>query len=172
MDKSLRKPVAVMVALAIPVLVFALLALAMGADVRAILVPFLLAMILTGFLSFGGYRVFIRPLNVLAESVRQFINGVTTSLSKLSKSTGFFGFIYGPVHDSLVHINLVYIINGTPGQNYAYRQWFQEAMKGNVYVSKPYVSTTGELCMAVSVPVKSEKGQVIGVLAADINLSL
>jgi len=55
-------------------------------------------------------------------------------------------------------------------KNYAFRQWYREAIKGNIYVSKPYLSGTNNLCVAVSAPIKNEKGNVIGVIGADVYL--
>ncbi|MGB9975602.1 methyl-accepting chemotaxis protein [Thermovenabulum sp.] len=56
-------------------------------------------------------------------------------------------------------------------KNFAFRPWFREAMKGNVYVTNPYFdASTHKLCVAVSCPVKNETGSIVGVIGADIYL--
>ncbi len=63
----------------------------------------------------------------------------------------------------------IYVFDGIPS-NYVFRQWFQVAINGDIYVSKPYVSATGNLCIAISVPIKNDDQEIIGVLGADITL--
>ncbi|KJS17332.1 MAG: hypothetical protein VR69_05785 [Peptococcaceae bacterium BRH_c4b] len=54
--------------------------------------------------------------------------------------------------------------------NASTREWWRRAIKGEVYLSTPYISAiTRKPCITVSVPVKSG-GQVIGVLGADVGL--
>ncbi|KYO68647.1 methyl-accepting chemotaxis protein [Thermovenabulum gondwanense] len=56
-------------------------------------------------------------------------------------------------------------------KNFAFRPWFREAMKGNVHVTNPYFdASTHKLCVAVSCPIKNEKGSIVGVIGADIYL--
>lgn len=51
------------------------------------------------------------------------------------------------------------------------RPWWQEAMKGQAYVSEVYVSAiTREPCVTVSVPIPGMHGEFLGVLGADISL--
>ncbi|WP_235598008.1 methyl-accepting chemotaxis protein [Geobacillus icigianus] len=52
------------------------------------------------------------------------------------------------------------------------RSWFQEASKGTVYVSDPYVSAlTKRVCATVSAPIANHNGQIVGVIGADLALS-
>ena len=51
------------------------------------------------------------------------------------------------------------------GKDYSDREYVQQAMKGNVYVSEPLVSKiTGELSIMVAAPMYSERGQIAGVV--------
>ena len=57
--------------------------------------------------------------------------------------------------------------------NLADRQYFQEAMLGNTYISEPVVSkTTGNLIMIISSPIYSEDGKIIGVMANAITTKM
>jgi len=52
------------------------------------------------------------------------------------------------------------------------REWFQQALKGQVYVSSIYVSAiSGQPCLTVSVPIKDSEGRIIGVLGVDLKLA-
>ena len=52
------------------------------------------------------------------------------------------------------------------------REWFQQALKGQVYVSSIYVSAiSGQPCLTVSVPIKDREDRIIGVLGVDLNLA-
>lgn len=68
--------------------------------------------------------------------------------------------------------SLIYITDEQHiSKNFAFRSWFREAMKGNVYVTNPYFdASTHKLCVAVSCPVKNETGSIVGVIGADIYL--
>lgn len=51
------------------------------------------------------------------------------------------------------------------------RNWWRESAAGKEYISKVYVSAiTQQLCITLSLPVRSEAGQIIGVLGADVRL--
>ena len=51
------------------------------------------------------------------------------------------------------------------GKDYSDREYVQQAMKGNVYVSQPLVSKiTGELSIMVAAPVYSSRGEIAGVV--------
>lgn len=53
--------------------------------------------------------------------------------------------------------------------NWAFRPWFQAAIKGENYASEPYVTqSSNRVAITVSVPVRSDDGKVVGVLAANI----
>ncbi|OPJ55191.1 methyl-accepting chemotaxis protein [Alkalithermobacter paradoxus] len=57
-------------------------------------------------------------------------------------------------------------------QNFKHRKYFKEGITGKEFISKPYISTdTGNYCVAISVPIKDEKNNIIGVLMADTILS-
>lgn len=51
------------------------------------------------------------------------------------------------------------------------RQWWQQAMAGENYVSEIYISAiTRKPCLTLSVPIKDMKGSIVGVLGADLRL--
>ncbi|MGI9860421.1 methyl-accepting chemotaxis protein [Moorella naiadis] len=53
--------------------------------------------------------------------------------------------------------------------NWAFRPWFQAAIKGENYASEPYVTqSSNRVAITVSVPVRSDDGRIAGVLAANI----
>lgn len=55
--------------------------------------------------------------------------------------------------------------------SFGHTDYFKSAIKGNTFVSKPYISTdTGNYCAAVSLPMK-ENGNIIGVIMADVSLA-
>jgi methyl-accepting chemotaxis protein len=58
------------------------------------------------------------------------------------------------------------------GKNWQSRPWFLQPMElGSTVVSEVYVSSaTGENCLTVSTPIRNAQGDLLGVLAADINL--
>lgn len=55
--------------------------------------------------------------------------------------------------------------------NYSHRPYFKEAIKGVVYKSEPYISSdTDGYCIALSVPIKNNIGQVVGIVMGDLVL--
>lgn len=53
--------------------------------------------------------------------------------------------------------------------NYAHRPYFKEAVKGNVYCSEPYISNVSyNYCLALAVPYKDSRGNITGVIMADL----
>ena len=51
------------------------------------------------------------------------------------------------------------------GKDYSDREYVQQAMQGNVYVSEPLISKiTGELSIKVAAPIYSEQGRIAGVV--------
>lgn len=51
------------------------------------------------------------------------------------------------------------------------REWWKKAMSGQAFQSDVYVSAiTKQLCMTLSVPIRDEQGQIIGVLGADMSI--
>lgn len=55
--------------------------------------------------------------------------------------------------------------------NYSHRPYFISSMKGETYISEPYISNvTHNYCLAVSVPFYAYNGKVAGVMMADINI--
>lgn len=56
--------------------------------------------------------------------------------------------------------------------NFAHREYFKEAIKGNIYISNPYISTDSfNYCIAMTIPVKDINENIIGVLMADFKIS-
>lgn len=55
--------------------------------------------------------------------------------------------------------------------DFSHRPYFKKSIQGEDYISDPYISVdTNNYCIAVSVPVKSDNGEIIGVLVADLKL--
>ncbi|WP_371362348.1 Methyl-accepting chemotaxis protein McpB [Sporomusa rhizae] len=51
------------------------------------------------------------------------------------------------------------------------RPYFKEAMKGNTFFTDAYISGfTNAPCVTISVPIKNNAGQIVGVIAADVSL--
>lgn len=54
--------------------------------------------------------------------------------------------------------------------NWAFRSWFQGALKQDYFIGEPYITlNTNRLAITISCPVKNEAGEVIAVLAANID---
>ncbi len=54
----------------------------------------------------------------------------------------------------------------------AHRDYFKEAMKGNVFVSRPYISSaTSNFCISISMPTRDSFGNITGILLVDANIS-
>lgn len=61
----------------------------------------------------------------------------------------------------------LYITSEKKMETVIYRPWFQEASKGKVNVSVPFVaSQTNRLGVNIAAPIKDEKGKIIGVISA------
>lgn len=57
--------------------------------------------------------------------------------------------------------------------NGAVREWFKKAVKGEEYISEPYISAiTKNPCITVSLPILNTAGNIIGVIGIDIKLGL
>lgn len=55
--------------------------------------------------------------------------------------------------------------------NFSHRPYFKEAIHGKEYKSDPYISVdTNSYCIAISVPVKDDSGNIIGILMGDLIL--
>lgn len=55
--------------------------------------------------------------------------------------------------------------------NFSHRPYFKEAISGNDFISKPYISVdTNNYCIAMSAPVKDKEGEIIGIIMADLKL--
>ncbi|SHK10036.1 methyl-accepting chemotaxis protein [Tepidibacter formicigenes] len=56
--------------------------------------------------------------------------------------------------------------------NFKHRKYFKEGILGKEFKSEPYISTdTGNYCVAISVPIKDEKNNIVGVIMADVILN-
>lgn len=53
--------------------------------------------------------------------------------------------------------------------NYAHRPWYKEAYSGKSYTSEPYISNVSfNYCIAISIPLKTSQGSILGVVMADL----
>jgi len=56
------------------------------------------------------------------------------------------------------------------GQNFYSREWFRQALQGQVYVSDLYKSeTTGNFTVTYSAPIKNSDGKIVGVISSRFN---
>ena len=70
--------------------------------------------------------------------------------------------LHGFQRGNIIGIDGVSIFDG---KDYSDREYVQQAMQGNVYVSEPLVSKiTGELSIMVAAPIYSEQGRIAGVV--------
>ncbi|MCF6095663.1 methyl-accepting chemotaxis protein [Thermovorax subterraneus] len=68
--------------------------------------------------------------------------------------------------------NVEFSTGELPVKNLAFRSWFQKAVKGQVYISKPYIDiASNRMTVTVSAPIIAEGGRIRGVLAADVDIS-
>jgi len=66
---------------------------------------------------------------------------------------------------------LFYITREVDIEDISFRPWYSEAIKGNYYVSEPYIPVgTDDTCVTVSVPIINENRDIIGVLASDVRV--
>ncbi|GGJ12667.1 methyl-accepting chemotaxis sensory transducer [Alicyclobacillus cellulosilyticus] len=57
--------------------------------------------------------------------------------------------------------------------NASHRPWFQGAMSGAPFISRPYISAiTQQPCLTIAVPVFGDDGSVIGCIGADVRIQL
>ncbi|MDI3480891.1 MAG: methyl-accepting chemotaxis protein [Tepidanaerobacteraceae bacterium] len=64
---------------------------------------------------------------------------------------------------------IFYITRHVDIEDISFRPWYNEAIKGNCYISEPYIPVgTNDTCVTISVPIKNEKGDILGALASDI----
>ena len=55
--------------------------------------------------------------------------------------------------------------------SFSHRPYFKQAIGGKDFISEPYISVdTNNYCIAMSVPVKNEDGDILGILMADLKL--
>lgn len=55
--------------------------------------------------------------------------------------------------------------------NFAHRPYFKESIAGKEFMSEPYISVdTNNYCIAMSVPIMDGKGEILGILMADLVL--
>ncbi|EKQ55917.1 MULTISPECIES: methyl-accepting chemotaxis protein [unclassified Clostridium] len=55
--------------------------------------------------------------------------------------------------------------------NFAHRPYFKQAIEGNEFISEPYISVdTNNYCIAMSVPIRDENREILGILMADLKL--
>ncbi|MBB6218487.1 methyl-accepting chemotaxis protein [Anaerosolibacter carboniphilus] len=52
-----------------------------------------------------------------------------------------------------------------------HREFYLDAIKGNIYVSKPYISSlTDDYCVTIAMPIKETSGRICGTLIGDVTL--
>jgi methyl-accepting chemotaxis protein len=67
--------------------------------------------------------------------------------------------------------DVIYITDEINVKNLAFRPWFQEAVKGKIYVSNPYITlATNRVNITISVPVKDKDDNVVGVIGANVDI--
>lgn len=67
---------------------------------------------------------------------------------------------------------LHYITRTVDIEDIAFRPWYGKAIDGKTYISEPYVPVgTEDTCITISVPIKNEENEILGVLASDIKIN-
>ena len=52
-----------------------------------------------------------------------------------------------------------------------HREFYMDAIKGNIYVSKPYISSlTDDYCVTIALPIQEASGRICGTLIGDVTL--
>ncbi|SHH48941.1 methyl-accepting chemotaxis sensory transducer with Cache sensor [Caloranaerobacter azorensis DSM 13643] len=94
------------------------------------------------------------------EEVQEFINNVKRKYDKLFDVVVVLD-SKGNIKGSTISVDI---------DNLAHRPYFKEVMKGNLYISKPYISAiTDDYCVTVAIPIISGE-QVNSVVAGDVKL--
>lgn len=58
-------------------------------------------------------------------------------------------------------------------KNRADREYFQKAMKGEVFITDPYVSASSQKpCITISAPIYNNHGEIVGTIGADVALNM
>ena len=53
--------------------------------------------------------------------------------------------------------------------SFAHRPYFKQSILGKDFISEPYISTDiNNYCIAISVPVKNKKYEILGIIIADL----
>lgn len=61
------------------------------------------------------------------------------------------------------------ITSDTNVSNFVFREWFQKAIEGEIFCSRPYITVaTNDVNVTVSAPIKDRAGNIIGVVAANV----
>lgn len=112
-----------------------------------------------------------QPLEVLAEQIGQ------EPAAEKNCGTAFTSFLSKYPELEAVWLNAAtgaFILSLPPAgiANASAREWFQEALRGNFYVSPVYVSAISrEPCITIALPVKAASGVITGVLGVDIKIA-
>ena len=88
-------------------------------------------------------------------------------LEKLMKDNGFIEAAWTNEHKGRFIVSLppAGIANGNV------REWFRAAIAGEIYCSKPYISSiTKTPCVTLSAPIKEKDGTIRGVIGVDVKL--
>ncbi|TZE80794.1 methyl-accepting chemotaxis protein [Calorimonas adulescens] len=65
--------------------------------------------------------------------------------------------------------NVLAITSDTNVSNFVFREWFQKAIEGEIFCSRPYITVaTNDVNVTVSAPIKDRAGNIIGVVAANV----
>lgn len=63
-------------------------------------------------------------------------------------------------------------LDSVKGNIVSHRNYYKESIKGNTYLSEPYISSaTNEFCITVTMPVRNASGGITGILLADVNIT-
>lgn len=118
----------------------------------------------------------------------QRLGELTNHLSKMIETEGLSGMEDGPHYQAAQHViekfgdveaaystrsNGTFVVSIPPAglANASQRPWHQEALKGKVYISSPYLSAiTRSWCRTLSLPIKNPRGEVVGVWGIDVSI--
>lgn len=113
-------------------------------------------------------KKFLTELAAHAEIVQMNQESHTRKIKAIKDSQQLFeGFITLDRNGDVLHIDA-----DTKVRNFAYRPWFQNALKGEIFQTDIFTSAvTKKPIMMISVPIKDGDGSIVGVLSGDLKLS-
>ncbi|MDK2820769.1 MAG: methyl-accepting chemotaxis protein [Clostridia bacterium] len=107
----------------------------------------------------------LQRLAAMPEIISMNKTSVSKVMDKAFKETAIFKTLFVTLPDG----EALYSYPTSKVTNWSFRPWFQTAINGERYSSEPYVTqSTNRVAITVSVPIKNESGEIVGVMAANV----